>query len=99
MGTDGVSSKAGECLIERFITDSSPIHRWLLGCGSRTDKGGEGMMDQEVVLVYDSHRYWHCWRTKTLLRHRSCDFSMSSGARDAEPGASLVYFMEEEDRR
>lgn len=57
------------------------------------------MMDQEVVLVYDSHRYWHCWRTKTLLRHRSCDFSMSSGACDAEPGASLVYFMEEEDRR
>jgi hypothetical protein len=40
------------------------------------------MMDQEVVLVYASHRYWHCWRTKALLRHRSCDFSMSSGAGD-----------------
>jgi hypothetical protein len=31
------------------------------------------MMDQEVVLVYASHRYWHCWRTKALFRHRSCD--------------------------
>lgn len=57
------------------------------------------MMYQEVVLIYASHRYWHCLRTKALLRHRSCDFSMSSGTGDAEPGACLAYFMEEEDRR
>jgi hypothetical protein len=57
------------------------------------------MMDQEVVLVYASHRYWHCWRTKALLKHRSCDFSMPSGTGDDEPGACLEYFTEEENRR
>ena len=58
------------------------------------------MMDQEVVLVYASDRYWHRWRTKALLRHRGSNLNVFLGVTyDAEGGARQTPFMEEEDRR
>jgi hypothetical protein len=57
------------------------------------------MMDQEQVQIYTTHRPWHCWRTKALLRHGGCDFEVLGTSDDAEADTWLAHFMEEEDRR
>ncbi len=57
-------------------------------------------MDHKDVLIYTSHRFWHCRRTRPLLRRRACDFDVFDTTDDAELRSWLAhYFMEEGDRR
>jgi hypothetical protein len=56
------------------------------------------MMDQNEVRIYGSNRYWHCWRTISLLKHSGRSLDVLGTSDDADPGAWLAHFMEE-DRR
>jgi len=59
------------------------------------------MIRQEVVRSFcASHRYWHCWCAKSLLRHRGSKLDVFLGTTDgAEGGTSRAPFMEEAVRR